>query len=493
MELDKHGQDEVDKQTKIEDLIVELCLSSPSEAVKFCLRTYQYGRSLMQLEKDFSKQKRDVLRETAGYLNIPGFMDKTKEPLAHLIICRIQNLLPDDCGICNSRYRICNSEKPILECSICGQGVHTECWIKTAKSSLSDNSDRTTQNDNLDSDSFKKMYNPLNLAGLFYICKACQPNVIPSDEEGNYKRNRKKNVSRNADARRGSQSGADTQVPTSWGSQASVNNEEETLAIQTGPAASESVITDVNATHAKTPVLKSVTNADAKAEAKIPPSSQNISTHDTDSEENNSETCAKSDKICLFFRNGNCKHGISGKECKFAHPKVCAKFKQHGTKQPRGCKQGKKCKDFHPKMCFDSLRKGECFKEQCHFNHIKGTKRAPPVEKNQIQSTAVKSAMKADKKPKSNPTKDKVTFASPYEPKDMQGINGNTADNFLGMMCLLKSELMQILEEKMSSITAQINQIQQAQTHTYPQKLPAMAQKMFPTYLPLMYQPYQQQ
>ena len=75
----------------------------------------------------------------------------------------------------------------------------------------------------------------------------------------------------------------------------------------------------------------------------------------------------------------------------------------------------------------------------------------------------------------------------------MHGINGTKADDFLGMMCLLKSELMQILEEKMSSITAQINQIQQAQTHTYLQKLPAMAQKMFPTYLPQMYQPYQQQ
>ena len=93
MELDELCQDEVDKQTEIEDLIAELCLNSPSEAVKFCLRNYQYGRSLIQLEKDFSKQKRDVLRETADYLNIPGFMDKTKEPLAHLIICRIQNLM----------------------------------------------------------------------------------------------------------------------------------------------------------------------------------------------------------------------------------------------------------------------------------------------------------------------------------------------------------------------------------------------------------------
>ena len=499
MELDELCQDEVDKQTEIEDLIAELCLNSPSEAVKFCLRNYQYGRSLIQLEKDFSKQKRDVLRETADYLNIPGFMDKTKEPLAHLIICRIQNLLPDDCAICNSRYRISNSEKSILECSICGQGVHSECWIEIAKSSFPDNSDPLTQNDNLDCDSFKKMYNPLNLAGLFYICGACQPNVIPSDEEGNYKRNRKKNESRNANTRLASQSGTDNQAPTSWGSQVDVNNEEELSSNKNGPSASQSVTTDPNTTDAKTVVPKTVTT-DRKAEAKILPSSQSITNSETESQENETEsqedhskTVDKSDKICLFFRNGNCKHGISGKECKFAHPKICAKFKQHGTKQPRGCKQGKKCKDFHPKMCFNSLRKGECFKEQCHFNHIKGTKRAPAVEKNKIQSTTVKSAMKTDKKAKLNPTKDKVTFASPHDSKDMQGMNENTADNFLGMMCLLKSELMQILEEKMTSITAQINQIQQAQTQTHPQKFSAMTPKMFPTYLPQMYQPYQQQ
>ena len=75
------------KETEINELIAELCLSAPSEPVKFCLRLYQYGKSLSHLEKDFRKHKRDVLRDTADYLNIPGFMDKTKDTLAHLVIC----------------------------------------------------------------------------------------------------------------------------------------------------------------------------------------------------------------------------------------------------------------------------------------------------------------------------------------------------------------------------------------------------------------------
>ena len=90
----------------------------------------------------------------------------------------------------------------------------------------------------------------------------------------------------------------------------------------------------------------------------------------------------KSKVICRFFRNRKCKHGIKGIGCKFTHPKICSKFTQHGTRQPRGCKLGKKCPDFHPKMCINSLRKGECFDESCKFSHVKGTQRHPPVTLN---------------------------------------------------------------------------------------------------------------
>jgi len=33
-------------------------------------------------------------------------------------------------------------------------------------------------NDNIDADEFKKLYNPLNLPGIFYICDYCQQNTI---------------------------------------------------------------------------------------------------------------------------------------------------------------------------------------------------------------------------------------------------------------------------------------------------------------------------
>ena len=71
----------LDKEAETDDLIAELCLSASTDNVKFCLRNYQFGKNLAQLEKDFEKEKRDTLRETADYLQIPKYMDKTKKSL----------------------------------------------------------------------------------------------------------------------------------------------------------------------------------------------------------------------------------------------------------------------------------------------------------------------------------------------------------------------------------------------------------------------------
>ena len=47
----------VDKEGEIDDLIAQLCMDAPSDPVKFCLRLYQHGKSLAQLEKDFEREK----------------------------------------------------------------------------------------------------------------------------------------------------------------------------------------------------------------------------------------------------------------------------------------------------------------------------------------------------------------------------------------------------------------------------------------------------
>lgn len=79
--------------------------------------------------------------------------------------------------------------------------------------------------------------------------------------------------------------------------------------------------------------------------------------------------------VCRYFLRQECRHGIKGKDCKFDHPALCFKYTRNGTKNG-GCKN-KDCKYFHPKLCANSLKERECFKNECRFYHVKGTKRKP--------------------------------------------------------------------------------------------------------------------
>ena len=321
------------KESEIEELIAELCLNTTSNPVKSNLRKYQYGKTIEQIEKAISKDRLEILQETANFLKIPNFENKTKKGLSHLIICKIQNLLPDDCSICERRYSIGLEETPILECAICGQGVHKPCWLNLAAIA----SNNTDIDDAADAEIFKTMYNPLNLPGIFYICKCCESNTIPSEEEGNNKRKKLVRVN--------------SQLPIESSQDNDIRQEE-----------TEILNDDVLSLHDQG-------------------ENEESSDHST---QDRSNDIIKQNNICHFYKNGNCKHGLKGRKCQFLHPKMCRKFTQHGTNKQRGCNKGKKCKDFHPKMCFDSIRKGECFSESCRFFHIKGTKRKPDVIKNTV-------------------------------------------------------------------------------------------------------------
>ena len=162
------------------------------------------------------------------------------------------------------------------------------------------------------------------------------------------------------------------------------------------------------------------------------------------------KSAEKSPSICRFFRNGNCKHGMKGRDCKFTHPKVCRRFIQHGTRQPRGCNQGRKCKDFHPRMCISSLRKGECFSDSCRYNHVKGTKRQPPVGTNHMQ--------------------EKLVHQKPATGTNIGFERNNQPGNFLDVIHLLKKEIMDMFNNKLEAIQTQVQQLQQVNlSQIYPQ------------------------
>lgn len=415
----------MEKSVEVEDLIAELCLGAPSEAVKFCLRNYNYSNSLTQIEKDFDREKAQTLRDTAQYLKIPNYELKTKKPLAHLIICRIQNLLPENCSLCDERYRIKLDETPLLECAICGQGVHKQCWSELARA-MRDANDPIK----LDADSFKAIYNPLNLPGLYFICKVCEDSTIPNDANGNSKRKAKgasqkgkqsnqievETISESPGNKDGEEN--DNQIP-----EIEITDEEQSIQGNSDNLEKESETANLEDQDG------SVRNAEHEAKVDTE--------HDTqaDATKISCEGSKKSPATCHFFKKGNCKHGLKGKDCNFTHPKVCMKYTQHGSRQPRGCNLGKACNDYHPKMCISSLRKGECFSQDCRFSHVKGTKRLPPVIKSNHDQQVTKSLTQ----PGGGDTK------------------GDTG-SFLEVIRLMKTEIMQTLEQRLSSITNQLNQ-----------------------------------
>ena len=110
--------------------------------------------------------------------------------------------------------------------------------------------------------------------------------------------------------------------------------------------------------------------------------------------------------ICKYYRLGICHGGETGAEngfiCKFAHPKVCKNFCEHGHNFKLGCNKSRKCKYFHPKICQKAWHFGECFNTKCSFRHLKTTnRRIDSVAKNALHEVVDKTD-KNSTKPQAN-------------------------------------------------------------------------------------------
>lgn len=99
-------------------------------------------------------------------------------------------------------------------------------------------------------------------------------------------------------------------------------------------------------------------------------------------------------RICRFYRVNKCRFGKLGKNCPYLHPKLCDRYKNNGTNPKGGCKRGNECKFFHPKICHSSHKSRECFKHECNYLHLKGTKRFQDA-KQETDTAAVESWRRA--------------------------------------------------------------------------------------------------
>jgi hypothetical protein len=434
-------------------------------AIRDCIRKYDPSisphtdKSNFKQTKNFQSIDRNVLLKTVEYLGGSDMTDYTKPACINEVITKIDHHLPHSCQMCSDEFEIEQGVTSLLDCDRCGRGIHQKCLLRHINHpAADDNSAEVKQAD------IAKQINPLSLPGWRYLCKACDTLVIPSKETGKYKRIKNdKQVSFQTDqpVASVSESGETSQNPPT--------NEVDVSIADTDPREidiSELDLPPVLYRYDQDPPRQSETrNNQAKP--------VNVSQTDNDNNEP-----PKDMPICRFYLKNICKHGMSGKgitgtQCKYAHPKRCPKFTANGTHQG-GCNKGKQCKYFHPPMCRNSLRSRRCTNENCRFVHIKGTKRYDPTL---MKPTAAYNDY--DKQLNDN--------SQTYQSGNNVHENVTTRDHFLGVLKDLKHELFQMMDQRLAHhpskqqlfIPPQINPVYQqnprqllnpcAVTHQHPQ------------------------
>ena len=435
---------EKDKASEAEDLIAELCVKAPSEGVKCCLRSYKAGRTIDQIKVGINKSKIAVLVETSAFLRIPNSAHLKKDELSHLILCRIQNLLPDNCNICKQRYCIELEDAPFLDCAICGQGVHKKCWLDMM------NIDSISDRDTI----VNKYINPCKLPGIFYLCSECEDRTIPKEPNQPSKKVSKPAKQSLKEHPIEEDINAIQKEPNQSSKKASKHAKQpvQERAVEEASTADEVNDEDLS-NRQEVQAMESTESTMVKEDHGSIPSQESSSAGSSGNEGKPDKSVKKFDKICRYFRRGTCKHGLRGAECRYQHPRMCRKYIEHGTRQPNGCTLGIKCKQFHPLMCLDSMRKSECFDENCSFHHIKGTRRQPTLVKNNHQECL---------SPHPTSQKSRVTGPQTQNPSmdTTTPEKENQTGHFLEVIRLMKAEILSQMNHQIASLTAQIQSIQ---------------------------------
>ena len=453
-EINKKQQAEPETETEVnepvnqnkidtERTIAELCLRCPDEQIRRHLQLYEYGRGTEHIRKKLGAITNEHLTNLLVFLHngkVNHKIPSLKKDLVHDIIGRIQNLLPDICAFCKVKYKLDFDEESTMPCAHCYQSSHKECVAKLINTNLStDPVEHPTQKQ------VQALINPFNIPGVYYLCKACDTNLLQNLDKNEIS----KGTTTAEDANEFLLSVPVTNVTK--------NNTEKSK---------ESSITIIDQDEIYVSNFRSrLKQKEVNNSQPIQSSTQrNTNTNPQNSQqkkiEDDSTTKSKrkKDYVCKFYEKGSCIHGKSGDNCNYAHPEICRKYTQHGSRQPRGCNRGKKCKFLHPVMCIYSMRKGECMNSRCSFRHILGTKRPPPNGTNDTN----------EKKDSREPA---TTDNAIHRTTDTNADNNNNAspDHFLAMIRLVKAEFIKEMDAKLEKMSSQMQQSVLRSTSQHPQ------------------------
>ena len=310
-----------------QEVIEELCHKSANEVINKILRSYPLGQTFAHQRTVINKFKKEELVATLEFLKVNNQDKYNKPQIVHNLIVRIQNLLPDTCGLCKHEYYTTLDDIPLLTCEVCGQGSHNSCLISILGI-------EETEKTSLDPIKVRKMIIPLDLPGVHYLCMTCSNENIPNENDGILKKKVHDNT--------------EVEVKIPEGVQPPETEEVET--VSSNPVLAEEIHSQPDPGN---------NGSQLQQPPQVPNQGNNVKT------------------ICPFFRKGQCKHGISGRGCKNDHPQICKKLMRHGSKAPHGCTLGRsRCDKFHPSMCPASMTKGECTDSSCKLWHVSGTRKS---------------------------------------------------------------------------------------------------------------------
>ena len=157
-----------------ETILLQLCARAPSPEIRNCLRKYDTKLNLKQLVSVMNSMRVGELIATIEYLKTPNLRpnlnDNKKEGLIMNLICRIENMLNDNCPYCNEAYCTEIDDPSYLPCEKCGQEPHLTCLLQKLQ---------VTNMDSFTQESIKKILNPKDIIGWTYICPDWKDDFIP--------------------------------------------------------------------------------------------------------------------------------------------------------------------------------------------------------------------------------------------------------------------------------------------------------------------------
>lgn len=363
--------------------LAELAEQASTPKIRDCLRSYNpenpTKENVTSLKSSFSK---DIIMDTLSFLSkAPVDPIRLKDEAVKKLCLKIKNYFEDICQICTEPYRIKLDHQPFMNCIVCGQEVHKQCYIEHLRS-------MNLLNEN------KELRCPIfNIPGVCYICTSCQMKVANFPNS----KTQTSNDHETSPTKQQEEPTAISSVPSSKrtishdqspniNKDVSVPSPRRTLPHI--PLSPNIVVTnrqDNDIYLGRTEFMRN--KFQREIENNIILTSENITeknlqNKDLSKSSDSSQKNENKELICTFYKKGKCKHGIKGNGCKYKHPKACPKLMKHGNKNPKGCNAGTKCPDFHPRMCSSSIRTNQCFNDNCTFVHVKGTKRKPPQQRN---------------------------------------------------------------------------------------------------------------